>query len=93
MSESEVSQHDLNIVGKFYLGKNPEDGINLVWGTILERVDNTYLVGFFEWKEIVTEVGHTANLSAEQIKDWKFFETADELNSAVLNLFEANTNG
>ena len=91
-NESEVS-NDLNVVGKFYLGKNPEDGINHVWGKILERVDEAYLVGFFEWKEIVTEVGHTANLSADQIKDWKFFETADDLNSVVLNLFKGNANG
>jgi hypothetical protein len=93
MSQNDVSLLDPNIVGKFYLGKNPEDGVNLVWGKILERVDDTYTVGFFEWKEIVTEVGHSASLSAEAIKDWTFFATEDGLNSAIIDLFKANSNG
>jgi hypothetical protein len=82
--------------GSYVLGRDPNTH-NYVRGKCIELLaDNQYLFCFYSWDEIgtVDQLDEfISSLSAEQIKDWKFFDTADEVNSAVSNLFKGNANG
>ena len=91
---SEKSDSEIK-VGSYFLGRDP-DTHNYVRGKCIEFLpDDRYLFCFYTWDEIgtVTELDEfITSLSAEQIKDWKF-GTADEVNSAVSDLFKGNANG
>jgi hypothetical protein len=83
-----------DIIGKYFLGTtaamNPGLSVNYVWGKILESINDgkRWFCGFYEWKQNVpeTELGFKANLSAEQMDGWDFFETVPALNQAVIDL-------
>lgn len=81
-------------LGSYFLGTDPDTQVNYVRGKCVELLtDDRYLFGFYAWDENVAadDLGEfRANLSGDQVKEWQFFETVDELNSRLNELVKRN---
>ena len=78
-----------NIVGKFFLGKDPSRHVDYVWGRILRacKGKSKFECGFFNWKPDASESDFVrATVTPVQMNGWRFYPTATALNAAVAEL-------
>jgi hypothetical protein len=81
------------IVGKFFLGKDPTRHVNYVWGQVLEGLNERagHVYGFFPWGvDVEPKPEFRTALSPEQAVGYRYFSTAQELNDAVRELAHAH---
>ena len=78
------------IVGKFFLGKDPTRHVDYVRGKILARERKKFLVGFFSWKPDANESDFVpATVTPVQMNGWRFYPTTQDLNAAVADLSQS----
>jgi hypothetical protein len=80
-----------NILGKYFLGKDPARHIDYVWGRILRDLGKgKFECGFFNWKPDASESDFVpATVTALQMNGWRFYSTAQDLNAAVADLSQS----
>jgi hypothetical protein len=76
-----------NIVGKFFLGKDPTRHVDYVWGRILRVCKGKVECGFFNWKQDAGESDFVrATVTPLGMNGWRFYSNTQDLNAAVADL-------
>lgn len=79
-----------NIVGKFFLGKDPTRHADYVWGRILRVRRGKFECGFFRWEPGASESDFVrATVTPRQMNGWRFYSTTQDLNAAVATLSQS----